>query len=98
VTAGPATEVTEPAQSIPTDSCSVALPIADVPFRRPTLGRAFRCRRVLEVRWRLAVDQEVETALFRREPAAHRLAGRLRAQGVPVVVAEAAVSGWAVIG
>jgi hypothetical protein len=98
---GPETEVPEPAESLlpGADEASVTLPIADGPVRRPRLdGRAVRSRKVIEVRWRVAADAEVESALLRREPAAFRLAGRLRAQGYPVTVAVGAISSWSVIG
>lgn len=100
MTAGPATEVTEPAQSIPTDySASLTLPLADVPLRRPTLdGRQVHATRIYEVRTKLVVDGQVVTWLYRREPAARAHAARLRAQGWPVRVAVATVTGWSVVG
>ncbi len=100
MTAGPETEAPEPDQSIPTDySASLTLPIADVPLRRPTLdGRQVRTRVLWEVRTRLLVDGQVVTWLYRREPTARAHAARLRAQGWPVRVAVATVSGWSVVG
>ncbi len=107
MTAGPETEAPEPDQSIPTDDASVSpatdtaldIPLADVPLRRPTLdGRQVRARVLWEVRTKLVVDGQVTTWLYRREPAARAHAARLRAQGWPVRVAVATVTGWSMVG
>jgi len=87
------------AESIATDPASVTpsahetLPVADVPFRVPTLeGRWVRARTVYEVRTRTQVDGETETVLYRREGAAFGHAARLRAQGYPVAISRGTIT------
>jgi hypothetical protein len=78
---------------------AAVLPAALIPLRRPTLnGRNVRTAVLWEVRTKLVVDGQVETWLYRREPAARAHAARLRGQGWPVKVARAAVTGWSVVG
>lgn len=98
MTAAPELNPEAAATSIPTDTASIPLPTADVPLRRPNLdGRAVRTTVLWEVRTRLVLDGQVETWLYRREPAACKHAARLRAQGYPVRVARATVVGWSVV-
>ncbi len=99
MTAGPEVTPEPAAESIATDPTSVApdaantLPVADVPFRVPTLeGRWVRARTVYEVRTRTQVDGETETVLYRREGAAFGHAARLRAQGYPVAISRGTIT------
>ena len=85
------------AESIATDSTMLA-PAADTMAtptgitpdestarRRPALdGRSVRARQIIEVRTKFLPDGQVDTYLYRREPAALAHAGRLRSQGYPV--------------
>lgn len=92
---GPATEVTEPAApSMPTDGPIVALPIADVRFRR---WRRHRNRTIYEVAWQTEQGGDTQSVLYRQAPAAHRHADRMQVQGYRATVTEGRISSWQVI-
>jgi len=108
MTAGPATEVTEPAETgfAATVSTIVAqqademlqhldLPIAVIPLRP---RRRHRPRRVVQVTWSTDLDGKTDSKLYIQLPAAHRHAARLCQQGYPAVVTVGAISSWSVVG